>query len=102
MDSEIGDVPGEGVDGREVPQWTQLHKPRCYVPRCVRREVAPISQEQSDRGGQIFGPLVVTPLLRDGYCDALLLSSAIVLAVAVAAVALPFRSRSGPSDGYVE
>ncbi|MDV6276567.1 YbfB/YjiJ family MFS transporter [Rhodococcus erythropolis] len=41
--------------------------------------------------GQILGPLVVTPLLRDGYRDALLLGSAVVLAVALAAAALRFR-----------
>lgn len=41
--------------------------------------------------GQIFGPLVVKPLLHDGYHDALLAGSAIVLAGAVAAAALRVR-----------
>ena len=45
--------------------------------------------------GQILGPLVVTPLLRDGYRDALLLGSAVVFAAAVAAAALRYRF---PSD----
>lgn len=38
--------------------------------------------------GQILGPLVVKPLLHDGYHDALLVGSAVVLAGAVAAIAL--------------
>ncbi len=38
--------------------------------------------------GQILGPLVVTPLLRHGYHQALILASLIVLAAAVAAAAL--------------
>ena len=38
--------------------------------------------------GQILGPLVVKPLLHDGYHDALLVGAAIVLAAAVAAAAL--------------
>jgi predicted MFS family arabinose efflux permease len=41
--------------------------------------------------GQIIGPLVVKPLLHDGYHDALLVGAAIVLAGAVAAVALRIR-----------
>jgi predicted MFS family arabinose efflux permease len=41
--------------------------------------------------GQILGPLVVKPLLHDGYHGALLVGSAIVLAGAVAAVALRIR-----------
>lgn len=45
--------------------------------------------------GQILGPLVVTPLLRDGYRDALLLGAAVVLGAAVAAAVLRFRF---PSD----
>lgn len=38
--------------------------------------------------GQILGPLVVTPLLRHGYHQALLLAAVVVLASAVAAIAL--------------
>lgn len=38
--------------------------------------------------GQILGPLIVTPLLHDGYRVALLAGAAIVLAAAVAAAAL--------------
>lgn len=41
--------------------------------------------------GQILGPLVVKPLLHDGYHNALLVGGAIVLAGAVAAVALRIR-----------
>jgi len=41
--------------------------------------------------GQILGPLLVTPLLKDGYRDALLLGAAIVVAAALAAGALRFR-----------
>jgi MFS family permease len=41
--------------------------------------------------GQILGPLVVTPLLRHGYHQALLLGSVIVLAAAVAAALLRLR-----------
>jgi predicted MFS family arabinose efflux permease len=41
--------------------------------------------------GQILGPLVVKPLLHDGYHDALLVGAVIVLAAAVAAVALRVR-----------
>lgn len=41
--------------------------------------------------GQILGPLVVRPLLHDGYHDALLVGAAIVLAAAVAAAALRVR-----------
>ena len=39
--------------------------------------------------GQIVGPLVVTPLLSDGYHLALLVAAGIVLAAALAAAALP-------------
>jgi MFS family permease len=38
--------------------------------------------------GQILGPLVVTPLLRHGYHQALLLASVVVLAAAAAAIVL--------------
>lgn len=41
--------------------------------------------------GQILGPLIVTPLLKDGYHNALLLGAAIVLISALAAAALRFR-----------
>jgi predicted MFS family arabinose efflux permease len=41
--------------------------------------------------GQILGPLVVKPLLHNGYHDALLVGAAIVLAAAVAASALRIR-----------
>jgi predicted MFS family arabinose efflux permease len=41
--------------------------------------------------GQILGPLVVRPLLHDGYHDALLVGALIVLASAVAAAALRVR-----------
>jgi MFS family permease len=41
--------------------------------------------------GQILGPLVVKPLLHDGYHDALLVGAAIVLAAAIAAAALRVR-----------
>jgi predicted MFS family arabinose efflux permease len=41
--------------------------------------------------GQILGPLVVKPLLHDGYHDALLVGAAIVAAAALAAVALRIR-----------
>ncbi|HTU73960.1 MAG TPA: YbfB/YjiJ family MFS transporter [Trebonia sp.] len=41
--------------------------------------------------GQILGPLVVKPLLHDGYHDALLVGAAIVLASAAAAAALRVR-----------
>lgn len=50
--------------------------------------------------GQILGPLVVTPLLRDGYRDALLLGSAVVLAAAVAAAALRFRFPADLDAGH--
>jgi MFS family permease len=41
--------------------------------------------------GQILGPLVVKPLLRGGYHDALLVAAAIVAAGALAAIALRIR-----------
>jgi predicted MFS family arabinose efflux permease len=41
--------------------------------------------------GQILGPLVVKPLLHDGYHEALLVGAAIVLASAIAAAALRIR-----------
>jgi hypothetical protein len=41
--------------------------------------------------GQILGPLVVKPLLHDGYHEALLVGAAIVLAAAVAAAGLRVR-----------
>jgi MFS family permease len=41
--------------------------------------------------GQILGPLVVKPLLPDGYHDALLVGAGIVAAAAVAAAALRVR-----------
>jgi predicted MFS family arabinose efflux permease len=41
--------------------------------------------------GQVLGPLVVKPLLHDGYHDALLVGAAIVAAAAVAAAALRVR-----------
>ena len=41
--------------------------------------------------GQIAGPLVVTPLVRDGYHVALLVGAAIVLAAALAAAVLRIR-----------
>jgi MFS family permease len=41
--------------------------------------------------GQIVGPLIVTPLVRNGYHEALLLGAAIVVASAVAAAALRVR-----------
>ncbi|TQC41285.1 YbfB/YjiJ family MFS transporter [Rhodococcus sp. WS4] len=43
--------------------------------------------------GQIAGPLIVTPLLSDGYHLALLVASGIVLAAALAAAAPNVRSR---------
>ncbi|MFC9555864.1 YbfB/YjiJ family MFS transporter [Rhodococcus sp. NPDC056960] len=43
--------------------------------------------------GQIAGPLLVTPLLSDGYHLALLVASGIVLAAALAAAALPVFTR---------
>jgi MFS family permease len=41
--------------------------------------------------GQILGPVIVTPLLHDGYRVALLVAAGIVLAAAVAAAALQVR-----------
>jgi MFS family permease len=41
--------------------------------------------------GQILGPLVVTPLLRHGYHQALLVGAVVVLAAAVAAGVLRVR-----------
>jgi hypothetical protein len=38
--------------------------------------------------GQILGPLVVAPLLRHGYHQALILAAAVVLAAAIAAAVL--------------
>jgi hypothetical protein len=43
--------------------------------------------------GQIAGPLIVTPLLSDGYHLALLVASGIVLAAALAAAVLTVRFR---------
>ncbi|OUS95815.1 YbfB/YjiJ family MFS transporter [Rhodococcus sp. NCIMB 12038] len=49
--------------------------------------------------GQIAGPLVVTPLLSDGYHVALLVAAGIVLAAALAAAGLSVRSRGTPRSG---
>jgi MFS family permease len=45
--------------------------------------------------GQILGPVIVTPLLHDGYRVALLVAAGIVLAAAVAAAALQIRPPRG-------
>ncbi len=45
--------------------------------------------------GQVIGPLIATPLLRDGYHQALLLAAGIVLAAALTAPAPPSRRRAG-------
>lgn len=45
--------------------------------------------------GQIIGPLVAAPLLRNGYDHALLLAAGIVAAAAITALAPPSRRRPG-------
>jgi hypothetical protein len=55
----------------------------------VPRAVAVLTTGYS--AGQILGPLVVTPLLRDGYHSALLVGAGVVLAAAVAAGVLRVR-----------
>jgi predicted MFS family arabinose efflux permease len=55
----------------------------------VRRSVAILTTGYS--AGQILGPLVVTPLLENGYRQALLIGAAVVLLAALAAAALRVR-----------